>query len=101
MRPADRSACLRVRRAPQATAARAGRSGPPTCGRGSCREKRRQDWVCGFELGMSRIAWPELLGAERARLKVRLRREYDATTARYGTNIDDLAPYIVRRPRTA
>jgi hypothetical protein len=65
------------------------------------REKRRQDWVCGFELGMSRIAWPELLGAERARLKVRLRREYDATTARYGTNIDDLAPYIVRRPRTA
>ena len=64
-------------------------------------EKRRQDWVCGFHLGMSRVTWDELWGAERARLKARLRREYDATTARYGTSVSDLAPYIVRRPPAA
>ena len=29
--------------------------------------------------------------------KQRLRREYDATTARFGTSIDDLAPYVVLR----
>ncbi len=60
-------------------------------------EKRRQDWVCGFHLGMSRITWPELWGRRRELTKQRLRREYDATTARYGTAIDDLAPYIVQR----
>jgi hypothetical protein len=60
-------------------------------------EKRRQDWVCGFHLGMSRLTWSELWGAERERTKVRLRREYAATVARYGTSIDDLAPYIVAR----
>jgi hypothetical protein len=29
--------------------------------------------------------------------KQRLLREYEATTARYGTTIDDLAPYVVQR----
>jgi hypothetical protein len=62
-------------------------------------EKRRQDWVCGFHLGMSRLTWPELWGAQRALTRQRLRREFAATTARYGTSIDDLAPYVVtRRP---
>jgi hypothetical protein len=60
-------------------------------------EKRRQDWVCGFHLGMSRITWPELWGRQRQNLEQRLLREYAATVARYGTSIDDLAPYIVRR----
>ena len=60
-------------------------------------EKRRQDWVCGFHLGMSRITWPELWGQQRELTKQRLLREYHATTARYGTAIDDLAPYIVRQ----
>jgi hypothetical protein len=60
-------------------------------------EKRRQDWVCGFHLGMSRITWPELWGRQRELTKQRLRREYDATTACFGTAIDDLAPYVVRR----
>ena len=60
-------------------------------------EKRRQDWVCGFHLGMSRITWADFWGAERQRAIVRLRREYDATTARYGTSIEDLAPYTVVR----
>jgi hypothetical protein len=60
-------------------------------------EKRRQDWVCGFHLGMSRITWPELWGRQRDLTKQRLLREYEATTARYGTTIDDLAPYVVQR----
>jgi hypothetical protein len=60
-------------------------------------EKRRQDWVCGFELGMSRVTWSELWGPQRELTKARLRREYAATVDRYGTNIDDLSPYIVRR----
>jgi hypothetical protein len=60
-------------------------------------EKRRQDWVCGFHLGMSRITWQELWGQRRELTKQRLLREYAATTARFGTAIDDLAPYIVQR----
>ncbi|MFL5518534.1 MAG: hypothetical protein ACJ8DJ_20455, partial [Gemmatimonadales bacterium] len=60
-------------------------------------EKRRQDWVCGFHLGMSRITWPELWGGQRELTKHRLRREYAATAARFGTSIADLAPYIVAR----
>jgi hypothetical protein len=60
-------------------------------------EKHRQDWVCGFQLGMSRIVWDDLWGLRRERTKKRLRREYAATVARYGTDISDLAPYLVRR----
>ncbi len=60
-------------------------------------EKRRQDWVCGFHLGMSRVTWPELWGHQRELTKQRLLREYSATSARFGTAIDDLAPYIVVR----
>lgn len=59
--------------------------------------KDRQDWVCGFHLGMSHITWPDFWGARRDQAKRRLRREYDATVSRYGTSIDDLAPYIVNR----
>lgn len=61
------------------------------------REKKRQDWLCSYDLGMSRIIWSELFGVERERTKARLRREYAATVARFGTSIDDLAPYIHRR----
>lgn len=60
-------------------------------------EKRRQDWVCGFELGMSRVTWSELWGRQRELTKQRLVREHAATTARYGTDIADLAPYVVHR----
>jgi hypothetical protein len=62
-------------------------------------EKRRQDWVCGFHLGMSRITWGDFWGMGRERAKARLIREYDATRARFGESIDDLAPYIVHRRR--
>jgi len=60
-------------------------------------EKRRQDWLSGFHLGVSRVTWHELWGVERERTTLRLRREYEATVARFGTSIDDLAPYVVRR----
>ena len=59
-------------------------------------EKRRQDFVCGFKLGMSRIVYADLRDG-RAAARVRLRREYDDTVARFGTSIDDLAPYLARR----
>jgi hypothetical protein len=60
-------------------------------------EKHRQDWVCGFHLGMSRVVWDDLWGGQRERTKIRLRREFAATAERFGTDIADLAPYRVRR----
>jgi hypothetical protein len=62
------------------------------------REKGRQDWVCGFGLGMSRVVWSDLWPPCRELTKIRLRREFEATVARLGTDIADLAPYIVARP---
>jgi hypothetical protein len=64
-------------------------------------EKQRQDFVTSFKLGMSRIVWDDLWGRRREVTKARLMREYLDTCARFGENIDDLAPYIVRgeRPR--
>jgi hypothetical protein len=60
-------------------------------------EKRRQDWVCGFHLGMSRVVWNDLWGLRRERTKARLLREFNATAARFGSDIGDLAPYRVQR----
>lgn len=53
-------------------------------------EKRRQDFICSFKLGVSRIIWEDFWGSARRRAKVRLRREYDDTVARFGTDISDL-----------
>ena len=63
------------------------------------REKRRQDFVCGFKLGMSRVTWGDLMPDQWEATKRRVLREYDDTTARFGFNIDDLAPFVVRRAR--
>ena len=63
------------------------------------REKQRQDWLCGFRLGMSRLVWSDLWGAGRARALERLRREYLETVRLHGTSIDDLAPFVTRGPR--
>ncbi|WP_185995315.1 type IV toxin-antitoxin system AbiEi family antitoxin domain-containing protein [Nocardioides campestrisoli] len=61
-------------------------------------EKRRQDFITGFKLGMSRLTHHDLTsGWDQARRRVH--REYAATVARYGTDLGDLAPYIIRRPR--
>jgi Transcriptional regulator, AbiEi antitoxin len=62
-------------------------------------EKQRQDWVCGFKLGMSRIVWDDLWGARRRLALARMAREYADTAARFGESIEDLAPFIVRRSR--
>jgi hypothetical protein len=62
-------------------------------------EKQRQDWVCGFKLGMSRVVWADHFGAARERAKERLAREYLDTCRRFGTDISDLAQYRARAPR--
>lgn len=62
------------------------------------REKNRQDFVSGFKLGISRLTAHDVHVTTRA-TAARVRREYADTCARFGTDITDLAPYIVRRNR--
>jgi len=62
-------------------------------------EKRRQDWVCGFKLGMSRLVWDDFFGLARERAKERVTREYLDTCQRFGTDPADLAPFRPRGPR--
>ena len=54
-------------------------------------EKQREDWLRGYRLGMSRLVWDDFWGHAASRAKERVRREYDATCAAYGTDICDLA----------
>jgi len=63
-------------------------------------EKQRHDFLTGFKLGASRVTYSDLFSRRRAAL-ARVSREYADTCARFGTEIDDLAPYRVtrRRPR--
>ncbi|MEV7430552.1 type IV toxin-antitoxin system AbiEi family antitoxin domain-containing protein [Nocardioides sp. NPDC092400] len=61
-------------------------------------EKKRQDFCCGFKLGMSRITWPDVMPSGLVAARARLRREYVDTCTRFGESIADLEPY---RPRTA
>lgn len=60
-------------------------------------EKRRHDFLTGFKLGSSRLTYVDLFSGRRAAL-ARVAREYADTCARFGTDIDDLAPYRVVRP---
>ena len=61
-------------------------------------EKVRQDFISGFKLGVSRLTAEDCgVGWEVARRRVR--REYDDTCARFGTDVSDLAPYRPRSPR--
>ena len=62
-------------------------------------EKQRQDWLCGFKLGMSRIVWSDLWGAAGRGPRPALLREYEDTLARFGDSIEDLAPYVIAEPR--
>jgi hypothetical protein len=59
-------------------------------------EKLRQDFLSGFKLGASRITYYDCHAGRRAALR-RLGREYDDTCRRFGTSIDDLAPYLPPR----
>jgi hypothetical protein len=61
-------------------------------------EKQRQDFVCGFNVGMSRIVWLDLFGIRLEQLRDRIRREVLDTCRRFGTDVSDLAQY---RPRGA
>jgi hypothetical protein len=61
-------------------------------------EKRRQDFICGFKLGMSRLTFVDLLPRNWEQSQRRVLRELRDTRARFGSRIDDLAPYLVRRP---
>jgi len=61
-------------------------------------QRERDDFITGFKLGMSHVTYHDL-GPGRARAVERLRREYAATVARFGTDITDLAPYQVSRRR--
>lgn len=62
-------------------------------------EKKRQDFVCGFKTGMSRVVWDDVYGPGRVEAKQRFRRELMETCRLYGTDITDLAPYRARGPR--
>lgn len=67
------------------------------------REKERQDFIGGFKLGVSRITAYDC-GAGRSVALARLDREYADTCRRFGTAIDDLAPFVLpasRRRRSA
>ncbi len=60
-------------------------------------EKQRQDFIGGFKLGRLADHRPRLLRGRAGSAERRLLREYADTCARFGTDIDDLAPYVVRR----
>lgn len=58
------------------------------------KEKQRQDFITGFKTGVSRLVTYDLRDGRRA-AEARVLREYGDTCARFGTDISDLAPYIV------
>ena len=62
------------------------------------RERRRQAWLTGFGLGMSRVTWVDLTPARWRSTGVRLVREHARTAASLGTSVADLAAYRVPRP---
>lgn len=72
-----------------------GRSGEPAQ-EVLMREKRRQDFITGFKLGMSRITADDC-GPGRRSATRRLLREFADTERRFGQAITDLAPYVVQR----
>lgn len=69
-------------------------AGDPT--RALLEEKRRQDFLTGFKLGVSRVTQHDCT-AGRREAKRRLAREYDDTCRRFGTSIADLTPYVLPR----
>lgn len=56
-------------------------------------EKKRQDWLCGFKLGMTRLTWTDVQPDVWKSTQRRLLRDILDTHARFGVNIDDLASY--------
>ena len=63
------------------------------------KEKQRQDFIVGFKTGVSHIYWTDFWGAAREEAKARLRREFEGTCRRFGTDISDLAQFRPCQPR--
>jgi hypothetical protein len=61
-------------------------------------EKRRQDFICGFKLAVSRVTTYDCR-VGRAAAERRVMREFLDTCSRFGTDRSDLAPYVVARRR--
>jgi hypothetical protein len=60
-------------------------------------EKVRERDVTAHGLGLSRVFWDDCLGRARLETMDRLRREYDATVRRFGTDLpDDLAQFAMK-----
>ena len=67
-------------------------------------EKRRQDFVQSFRLGVSRVTWAEVQPDHWRATGARVLAEIAETDRLFGTDIGDLAPYVVPkrfRPRAA
>lgn len=64
-------------------------------------EKDREDWFRGFHLGISRLGWRDVWGPGRQAAMARVRREAAATERLWGSSIDDLERFRVRRRRPA
>lgn len=61
-------------------------------------EKQRQDFIAAFKVGVSRVTATDCRSGRDA-ARARLAREYADSCARFGTDVSDLAPYVVRRQR--
>lgn len=64
-------------------------------------EKRREDFLRSFRLGMSRVEWGDAWGPGREFAKLRLAREIAATDRLWGRSIDDLDRFIIKGRRRA
>jgi hypothetical protein len=64
-------------------------------------EKRREDFLRSFRLGVTRVEWTDCQPANRAASMRRWAREIAASDERYGRDLGDLAPYVVTRRRPA
>ena len=64
-------------------------------------EKRREDWLRAFHLGMTRLGWRDVWGPGREAAKARILRDKARTDRLWGTTIDDLERFRVVRRRPA
>lgn len=64
-------------------------------------EKRREDFMRSFRLGMSRVTWGDVWGPGREFAKLRLDREIAATDRLWGRSIADLDRFIIKGRRRA
>ncbi len=58
-------------------------------------EKKRQDFVTGFKLGMSRLTYADVMPDRWRATGERIHREHAETTRLFGSSIADLARFVV------